>query len=126
MLIPFSRRNAFVSHYLHDGKDIFRLPVHLRAEVMAPAVEHQLFRQLAFFAQLAKFLEQHGRNLPFARLLGSIKIWKEHPPECPAIAVNLASSIAEILGVELELVLDFCQATAITADRGTELGEEDL
>jgi hypothetical protein len=39
---------------------------------------------------------------------------------------DMASSIAETLGVELELVLEFCQGIAVHADTGMELGEEDL
>ena len=39
---------------------------------------------------------------------------------------DLAASIAEATDVELDPVLHFCQATAIHADTGTELGETDL
>ena len=39
---------------------------------------------------------------------------------------DMASSIAETLGVELEPVLEFCQGIAVHANTGLELGEEDL
>ena len=39
---------------------------------------------------------------------------------------DMASSIAETLHVDLEPILDFFQATAVHADTGMELGDEDL
>lgn len=39
---------------------------------------------------------------------------------------DLMSAIAEITAADPDRVLEFCQATAITADTGMELGETDL
>ena len=39
---------------------------------------------------------------------------------------DMASSIAETLGAELELVLEFCQGIAVHAETGRELGQKEL
>jgi hypothetical protein len=39
---------------------------------------------------------------------------------------DFALEVAEIIDVDLSLVMEFCQAAAISADTGLELGETDL